>query len=313
MHLKRRHFLHLLGTLTAAYPLAQVAAQTDWDRERPIVATMRQTLEQAFAGKDMALDLRCINDQQDLEFTIEIRPFEFFPVASCFKAFVAYYYFFSTPESEWEAGEGTNVYRMIVFSDNVATGAVLADTADRVLTSGNPIEKFNDFLFERVGIYSGLHTWDWTGSRTIGFRDPRYEPSGVRLVTYNDEVYSVDNVFTAAALAHGFDVLLRGQVFAKWERMQRAVQATYDLLSIPAANYRSPIERIFTQGYTGKDGVLPATDLPVGRVINDAGVVSYEGRRYIIAYLSMGEGDLAADDALEVVRQQIERYQGDSN
>jgi len=130
----------------------------------------------------------------------------------------------------------------------------------------------------------------------------------VRLVTYNDEVYSVDNVFTAAALVHGFDVLLRGQVFAKWERMQRAVQATYDLLSIPAANYRSPIERIFTQGYTGKDGVLPATDLPVGRVINDAGVVSYEGRRYIIAYLSMGEGDLAADDALEAVRQQIERY-----
>lgn len=313
MHLKRRHFLHLLGTLSVAYPLAQAAAQTDWDRERPIVATMRQTLEQAFAGKDMALDLRCINDQHDLEFTIQIRPFEFFPVASCFKAFVAYYYFFSTPESEWEAGEGTSVYRMIVFSDNVATGAVLADTADRVLTSGNPIEKFNDFLFERVGIYSGLHTWDWTGSRTIGFRDPRYEPSGVRLVSYNGEVYSVDNVFTAAALAHGFDVLLRGQVFAKWERMQRAVQATYDLLSIPAANYRSPIERIFTDGYTGKDGVLPATDLPVGRVINDAGVVSYEGRRYIIAYLSMGEGDLAADTALEVVRQQIELYQGDSN
>ncbi len=311
MLLKRRHFLHLLGTLTAAYPVARVAAQTDWDRERPIVATLRRTLEQSFAGKEMALDLRCINDQHDLEFTIQIRPFDFFPVASCFKAFVAYYYFFFTPEAEWEADEGTNVYRMIVFSDNVATGAVLADTADRVSTAGNPIEKFNDFLFERVGIYSGLHTWDWTGSRTIGFRDPRYEPSNARLIPYNGESYAVDNVFTAAALAHGFDVLLRGRVFAKWERMQRAVQVTYDLLSIPAASYESPIERIFPQGYTGKDGVLPATDLPVGRVINDAGVVGYEGRRYIIAYLSMGEGDLAAYDALEVVRQQIEAYEAD--
>jgi hypothetical protein len=301
----------LIGSLSAAYPLAHAAAQTDWDEERPVVAEMRRALVAAFAGRDMALDLRCINDRDDLEFTIQIRALEFFPVASCFKAFVAFYYFFYTPEGAWEAGEGTDVYRMIVFSDNVATGAVLADVAGRVLTEGNPIEKFNNFLYERVGIYSGLHAWDWEGSRTIGFTDPRYEPGEDRLVPQNGEVYRVDNVFTAAALARGFDVLLRGQAFARWEQMQRSVAATYDLLSIPAANYQSPIERVFPQGYTGKDGVLPASDLPVGRVMNDVGVVTYDDRRYIIAYLSMGEGDLAAYDTLEIVRRQIERYEAE--
>jgi hypothetical protein len=311
MPLNRRHFLGLIGSLGAAYPLARAAAQTDWDRERPVVQAMRRALEQAFAGRDMALDLRCINERDDLEFIIQVRAFDFFPVASCFKAFVAFYYFFYTPEAAWDAGEGTDVYRMIVFSDNSATGAVIADVAERVLTPGNPIEKFNDFLYERVGIYSGMHTWDWPGSRTVGFRDPRYEPGGERLVPQDGEIYSIDNVFTAAALARGYDVLLRGQAFARWEQMQRAVTATYDLLAIPAANYQAPIERVFPQGYTGKDGVLPVTDLPVGRVMNDAGVVSYEGRRYIIAYLSMGEGDLAAYDALEIVRQQIEVYQAE--
>jgi hypothetical protein len=311
MPLNRRHFLHLIGSLTAAATLHRAAAQTDWDRERPVVAEMRRVLEAAFTGREMALDLRCINDRDDLEFTIQIRAFDFFPVASCFKAFVAFYYFFYTPEGAWDAGEGTDVYRMIVFSDNGATGAVLAEVAGQVLTPGNPIEKFNDFLYERVGIYSGLHTWNWEGSRTVGFSDPRYEPGGERLIPYNGEFYAIDNVFTAAALARGMDVLLRGRAFAQWEQMQRAVTATYDLMAIPAAGYQAPIERVFPQGYTGKDGVLPASDLPVGRVMNDAGVVEYDGRRYIIAYLSMGEGDLAAYETLEIVRQQIEVYEAE--
>jgi len=306
--MNRRHFLRLLAAGLLAYPVSRAAAQTDWTREKPIVETMRRSLEDALTGKNMALDIRAINALNDQEFQITINSTVFFPVASAFKAFIAPYYFLYTPPGAWQFTPGTDLYSSIVFSSNTATGAVLAETAQYAPGDDNPIEKFNNFLYEVIGIGDGLYGWDYEGSRTVGFGDPRYLPGNGRVVRLNGEAYRVDNVFSAEALARGWDVLTRGVAFAKWDTLRIALEQANALLSIPAGAYQSPIERVFPAGYTGKDGVLPVDELEVGRVINDAGVLTIGTRRYIVAFMSMSEGELTIIDTLKVVVDQLQVY-----
>ena len=136
-------------------------------------------------------------------------------------------------------------------------------------------------------------------------------PSDFRGMTYKDEFYLVGNLFTVTDLAHGYDVLQRGQVFARWDAMKQAIAAADSLLTIPAVDYKSPLEFVFTGGYMGKDGVLPETDLPsgLGRVINDAGVVTVGDTHYIIAFMSMGESESIIRNVLGDIAKMIEVYE----
>ncbi len=309
--LTRRAFLALAAGLFGAAALRPLRAQ-DWSEEAPIAASIRADLEAFIGRRSMALDFRCIDSAYAERFRIQINADNLMPVASCFKAFAVLYYYLNTPAADWNDGPGTPLYRMAVYSDNRATGVVLADTAERVPGPENAIVKFNDFLRGTMGLTNGLHTWNHPGSPTVGLSDPRFAPSAVngRVVLVRGSAYQVDNVFTASDLARGHDFILRGEHFTRSETFRQAARATSALLSIPATDidYVSPIERVYPLGYTGKDGVLPTDMIAAGRVINDAGVVRAGGSRFIIAFMSAGEGDINALNALAEVVRQIEVY-----
>lgn len=300
MNINRRQFLSLCGAALALLPRLPVRA-FDWEYETPASADMRRYLESVFAGRNMALDFRCVSAGYDELFRIQINAFSLMPVASCFKAFLALYYFVNVPPDEWDAGEYSPLYQTIVNSDNLLTGVVLADVAGRVPGRKNAIEKFNDFLTLTVGMANGLHTWNWPDSPTVGLSDPRFAPSASRLVRLRDQTHQVDNAFTAADLARGYDFLLRGQHFTRSAELRAAMQAAWALLSIPAREYRSPIERVFPDGYTGKDGILPSADISTGRVVNDAGALAIGDRHYLIAFMSAGESESTALYVLQEV------------
>ncbi len=259
----------------------------------------------------MALDFRRIGATSNEEFRIQINAFDYYPVASCFKAWIPLYYYLNTPQEQWNDIEGSSLYSTVVFSNNTQTGFMLSEIAPRARGTKNAIEKFNDFLRRTVGMGSGLYSWNWDGSPTVDFFDPRFVPSENREVWDNGLPFFVDNVFTAADLAHGYDVLTRGSVFARNERLHDAIVATQKLLTIRAPDYRSPIEFVFPEGYMGKDGILPETDLPtgLGRVVNDAGVLSVGNAHYIVAFMSAGESESVVRNMLQEVINQIQVYE----
>jgi hypothetical protein len=304
----RRNFLKLLGVLlTPATSLF-----SDWDTETPLVTSIREHLQAVFNGLNMALDFRCINRQHDEEFRIQINASNLYPVASCFKAFLALDYFLNTPQSEWVNDETSTVYRTAVYSDNTATGMLLDEMALRIPGRENAIEKFNDFLHSVIGLSSGLHTWNWPNTPVLGISDPRFAPSEARQVFVDGQPYLVDNVFTAADLGRGYDFLLRGESFTQSPILRDSIHMTKTLLSIPAPDYQSPIERVYAAGYMGKDGILPSRDVATGRVVNDAGVISLNDRAYIVVFLSAGESESTAISVLREVVGQIDLYQSGS-
>lgn len=305
MKLNRRTFLITLGAALLSRPILA----EDWEAETPLVASIRQTLEAEFAGRKMALDFRRINPQNDEDFRVQINAADLYPVASCFKAFVALYYYYYTLPEAWQDGEGTPLYSAVVFSNNLETGTVIADVERRARGGKNAIEKFNDFLL-KIGMENGIRTWDWPGSPTIGFFDERFAPSASRFVRGGDgTAYNVDNAFTAADLARGYDVLVRGAAFTTDDRLRTAIAATNELLAIRNPDYRSPIEFVFPDGYIGKDGILPVGDIAIGRVVDDAGVLAVGDARYIVAFMSAGESESRARNALQLVVDQINLYE----
>lgn len=306
----RRHFLRLLGS--AALAAAGRAAAQDWEVETPTIARMREHLEAVIGGLNIALDFRGFDVTHNELFRIQVNADALEPVASCFKAFVVPYYFLNTPASEWDYGENSLLYSMAVHSSNTATGLILDSVARRLEGPDNAIVKFNDFLRD-MGLANGLHTWNWEGSPTAGLTDPRFAPSAVngRVVRIRGLVYQVDNVFTAADLARGHDYITRGEYFTDSERIREALHLTKALLSIPSTTtgYQAPIERVFLPGYTGKDGILPASDIATGRVVNDAGVVRVGDNHYIIAFMSAGESESVALNVLREVVGQIDVHE----
>ncbi|HEX2908704.1 MAG TPA: hypothetical protein VHO69_17665 [Phototrophicaceae bacterium] len=306
--MNRRHFLKTLGVGLLSLPPFQLARSLDWEQETPAAAAIHEYLLSVFGGLRMALDFRCINARYDEEFRIQINAFELYPVASCFKAWLILYYLRHTPPENRDTSDSSPLYQVAVNSNNTDTGVVLAEVAERVPGPGNAIEKFNNFLLETVGLANGLHTWNWPNTPTVGLSDARFAPSDQRRVNLSGASYEIDNVFTAADLARGYDFLLRGEYFTSSLDLKAALQTTRALLSIRAPSYRSPIERAYSQSYVGKDGILPASDTPAGRVVNDAGIILLNERYYLIAFMSAGESESTALYVLGEVIKQMQAY-----
>jgi hypothetical protein len=306
----RRQFLRLLGG--AAVMAAGRAFAQDWEVESPVVTRIREHLEWVIGGWNMVLDFRGFDQTFNEWFRIQINAERLMPVASCFKAFVVPYYFLHTPPEEWRYDENSVLYSMAVHSNNTATGMILDNVARRVPGSDNAIVKFNNFL-RQMGLANGLHSWNWEDSPTAGLTDPRYAPSAVsgRVVNVHGQVFHVDNVFTAADLARGYDYITRGGYFTSSEEVREVLRLTQEVLSIPSTStgYVSPIERVFPPGYIGKDGILPASDIQTGRVIDDAGALRVGDHTYIVAFMSAGESESVALDVLREIVGQIGVYE----
>jgi hypothetical protein len=109
--------------------------------------------------------------------------------ASTLKAGVLIYAIFRDPRialTGWESGDARDAYKMIVGSNNTATGAVLVD-ASGVAGNPNALNHFNDFLHDIIGLppYVGLTQWNYgatTGmiSTHLSAVDPTYDPDEVQ-------------------------------------------------------------------------------------------------------------------------------------
>lgn len=272
-------------------------------------------------GREIGFALRELDENGVVVASIDYQSSELYPVASCFKAFVVYYYFWFTPEDLWQTDRQSDVYQVAVFSNNVRTGVVIRDTGQYLDIYGNPLEKFNDTLLFRLGMKEGLHTWKWEGNPLIGFTDRRYAPSDKRIMNIHGTTHIADNLTTAADLAQGYVFMEQAALgtlipdprdpFFDTERARIASIAALDLLSISAENYKSPIERAGVD-YIGKDGVLREGDLSAGVVISDAGLIEIDGRRFAMSFISVGHSEFYAVEMVKsivgYIREYVESY-----
>ncbi len=322
MTISRRDFLQMamLGTGGGAVLsfMSGVAAQT------PAESQLASAITEAIGNRAIGIDLRRVDDEGEEQFRVQVNGDILYPVASCFKTFTILYYCWNMPYLKWSSpDEDSNLYRIAVFSANRATTTLLYEVADRIETPNrNAIEKFNDFLIYTMGLRNGIYRWSpgsADGDSNVSLATPapvatdgRFAPSLVppdeRYVEVRGERYLMDNLFAPADLANGYARLLASDPFPDVPRAETAIEVVLDLHSIPAESYESPFERAFERPYTGKDGVLPTADSPVGRVINDAGIVEFDSGRYVIAFMCM-DGEFTALEVLGDIRTAIEDYE----
>jgi hypothetical protein len=311
--MNRRDFLKLMGA-TALFGAGHSLSLT---QSAPL--DLEQGILNAIGRQEMGFSLRKLDDEMRVVFSINYNADKLYPVASCFKVFLLYYYFWNTPQEQWKTDRESAAYRVGVFSDNVKTGVLIRDTGEFVTVYGNPMEKFNDCILLNLGLKHGLHKWEWEGNPMVGFTDPRFEPSTERFIEIRGTSRNVDNLTTSTDLANGYVFLAQAaegklppnpkNPYFDTARAQLAATATLDLLSIPAENYKSPMERGFGS-YTGKDGVLQPEDLGIGYVVNDAGLVTVGESRYSIALISVGQTEYSTVLTLTAIHELLKEYEG---
>lgn len=304
MRLSRRTLLKVLLCCGAvALPSYRISAAPG--APAPAISALAADIADIIGRREVGFDLRQVDPTSgDSYFRVQVNADELYPVASCFKTWVALYYFWNTPQTNWLFEPGSPVHSVVVFSNNTLTGTLLAEVGTQINVYGNAIEKFNDFLIFTVGMQNGLYRWNWGGNPLEGLIDRRFAPTqDARYVDVSGTRYVMDNLFTAADLSNGYAFLLRERANAA------AVDATLSLCGIPATDYVAPIERAFGRSYTGKDGVLPADLSAVGRVINDAGIIEVGSGTYILSMLCAGEGEFECIMILRQIAERIAEYE----
>lgn len=282
-------------------------------RNASLVLALKRQLEEAFAGNDIGFCFAYLSRDPEQSFEITIQPDRVYPVASAFKAAVALYYFMNTPPSEWYYTEGSDMYSMAVYSNNLTTARVMHEVAKR-LNQRNPIQAFNDFAQDRrmAGLQFGLYQWTFEEfpSPTNGYIDPRCDPAPYAAKSMSKTAV---NYSSAADLARLYYFLMRAEQDPRWGRdahFRAAIEATREVLGIPAPNYTSPLERVIAYiPHFSKDGVLQAGEIDA-HVINDAGVWQmHDGGAYLISFMSANVSPPRIDTALGHVAEAIRTYQ----
>jgi len=298
----RRQMLMMLGASALAPKMGFIPIRSDR------LVQLQSRINTLFASENVGFDLRGWNRLLKRQtFQISVNGSAYYPVASSFKVLVILHYFWHTPRDLWRDDPESDAYRVAVFSNNLLTGTLLQNTAQYIEGFGNAIQKFNIFLTYTLKLNSGIFSWDWEGSPTMGQRDLYYEPTQQRSVIYNGERYDITNLFTANDLSQIYLYLLNPDSFPQFPQAREALIRTRALLSIPASGYQSPIERAFGF-YTGKDGVIPTEDSQFGRVTNDAGIVRPVLDEYVISIL-YAQGEFRLVEFLRQIRQYLIAYE----
>ncbi len=262
----------------------------------------RATLASLITDQNIGLDFGRINSDGNEDFRFSINGNQFKPLASSFKAFAVLYYFLKMPDDA-PYQEGSPVYSMAVYSNNVKTGMVLREVA-KVNNWENPIIAFNDFLFE-IGVNQGLHDWDYPGSPTKGWDDPRFDLNQDRKVILNNgRSASYYNASTPTDIANGYWFIAGAEYSIQWQNphFREGILKTRSLLAIRALDYPSPAEKeLGNFQYYGKDGALPSAKSSLGRVLNDAVVINNQGDTYILSLMSIRENEYDLDPIFKAV------------
>lgn len=254
---------------------------------------LRTYLENLIKGRNAGFFMEIISPNRERS-RIGINEEAQFPVASAFKAFVLGAYLNIVPQEKWKIDKGTDVYNMIVYSHNRATGNVIHDIAQHLRNnakynpSRNDIELFNDYL-ESLGLPRVLYSW--------GFNSPiegMIDRNGGNTVLARGATLRQINAISMKDLAKGYEVFLHAE--------QTKSELFRYMLSLVDYRYLSPLEEQFPY-FFGKDGYLEPSSFysdsrPLGSTRIDAGAFFLQDGS--LAILSM-----ATFDESEVILPQI--------
>ncbi len=298
--LSRRDFLKVVGAGVITHALPEHSKIPD------SFSTVEENIDALLQNKDMALELKRFDSEGKVLYEYSRKSDELFPVASTFKLFVALYYFINTPQSEWKQEEGSDMHSMIVFSNNGKTGDVLAEVSSRVPGEGNAIEKFNDFLHEKVGMQkeNGIARWDAGALRAKKNTDEK--------VTKDPNSKAV-NFLTTEDIIKGLSFLATAESKDDWEKdeqFQAAIKATRALASLPSPEYQSVLDRVapFSNGY-GKDGILRPSDIGISVFTEGCVYPQSDGGSLVVAYMAKRQTEPTLRLVLKQVLDDISRFE----
>lgn len=307
--ISRRHFLSLLGASAVAAPTQHWLPRFAPTAPSGRLTALEDNIAATIGEQPLGLDLRAVDLRDGYQyFRITNNAFRLYPVASCFKVMAVLYYLLYTPQDDWQTDADSAAFRVATYSNNPMTGDLLVDTAPLYAAPGNAIEKFNHFLRFVLQMQNGLTDWNWPGSPTVGMVDPVYQPSTSRNVLVGERRIEMDNLFFPSDLANVWNRLLTSDPFPDEPQGIEAARMTLRLFSFPADVYESPIEQVYGE-YVGKDGVIPADDSPVGRVINDAGFFRVGQGVYLMSAMWVGS-DYTFLRLLEAIIGHLQDYEG---
>lgn len=191
--------------------IGQIQLETNTDElttnEITTLTTSLDSLNDTLSNKEIGLVASRWLPDGRLLYRLRYNDNEVYAIASAFKAFVAYYVLYNTPPDEWQTHPDSDLYNMVVYSDNSRTARLLLDMMEQRGLS-NAIIAFNDFMLEHFGLspQSGLYAWDYGDLDSLNMIDERYRPrSGAPdgMVEAHGALFGVNNRYTAgdAALA----------------------------------------------------------------------------------------------------------------
>lgn len=276
--------------------------------------TLQRDLDAIIGEANIGIDVMRLlwkGEQLHEVYRIQKNPSQLFPSASCFKAWLAPYYYTFVPVDEWQDQDGTPLHNAIVNSNNTETGVVLATVGEFQLF-GNAIQKFNDYLQTDLLLQHGIYNWNWEGNPVMGQLDERFAMTEDRSVIVRGITHQVANVTSAVDMLRGYHLLLTRAQRADGTRRSQIASRALRLLSIPSDDleYASPIERVVGRGgYTGKDGALPVGNVTAGTVLNDAGILTDERGFTLLACLCVGESQFTAQNVLTQTLNRLRQYE----
>lgn len=276
--------------------------------------TLQQDLDAIVGEANIGIDVMRLlwkGEQLHEVYRLQKNPAQLFPSASCFKAWLAPYYYTFVPTDEWQDQDGTPLYNAIVNSNNTETGVVLA-TVGEFQSFGNAIQKFNDYLQTDLLLQHGIYNWNWAGNPVIGQLDERFAMTEARSVVVRGITHQVANVTSVVDMIRGYQQLLTRAHPADGTLRSEIASRSLRLMAIPSDDleYASPIERVVGRGgYIGKDGALPIGNITAGTVLNDAGILTDERGFTLLAFLCVGESQFTAQNVLTQTLNRLRQYE----
>jgi hypothetical protein len=228
----------------------------------------------------------------------------FLPVASAFKAFVLGAYLELIPQDEWIFDRSSDLFNMVVYSHNLATGRLLHLVAEELRRQGkgedgeNDLVLFNDYLEER-SLPRMIGSWGFDGP-TEGQGDQ----SAFRDVHADELTVEAANTATPVAMRDAYRYFL--DTFSAEDTVK--LELFKYMLSLRDVRFLSPLESDFLQfPLFSKDGYLTAGTFPgLGSTRVDAGCIDLpDGSQIIVNLTSFNESDTVANEVADAVSRYV--------
>jgi len=289
-----------VGATDIAHTLERgtVEVNTDLLSEAQIedLGAVLDAMDSTMNDKEIGLVASRWSNTGEMLYRIRYNDEEVYPIASTFKALAAYYYFMNTPEDEWDYELGTNIYSMVIYSNNSKTGNLLYHVAQGIPGDRNPIEKFNDFTHKTFDLSenSGIYAWSKGALEGSIASDKRYAPypeSPNGFVELHGQRYITVNRFTAADLAKATEMIANLPFDPDADpKMLKAAMATRSLMTIKEPLYPTHFDSIaHILNSWRKYGYLDVSELGTVSLSETVVIPTVDGGHIVLAMLSAGE------------------------